>query len=72
MGKIRDVCRKLETRVRGSNGGCGIGGIRVLQEFPMGILLADSGVGLDLSNAPGSCSVDLNYTKLYLANCTLR
>lgn len=30
MGKIRDVCRKLETRVRGSNGGCVIGGIRVL------------------------------------------
>lgn len=29
MGKTRDVCRK--TRVRGSNGGCGIGGIRVLQ-----------------------------------------
>lgn len=30
MGKTRDVCRKLETRVRGSNGGCVIGGIRVL------------------------------------------
>lgn len=70
MGKIRDVCRKLETRVRGSNGGCVIGGIRVLQEFPMGIL-AGSGVGLDLSNAPGSCSVDLSYTT-DLANCTLR
>lgn len=71
MGKTRDVCRKLETRVRGSNGGCVIGGIRVLQEFPMGILLAGSGVGLDLSNAPGSCSVDLSYTT-DLANCTLR
>lgn len=31
MGRTRDVCRKLETRIRGSNGGSGIGGIRVLQ-----------------------------------------